>query len=237
MDKSVKASVQGKELDRTVVQGKLLKGWREQIWFWFGDRDFPRNENTDWGFVSQIIILAAAFGGWAFMHYLPLFFLGLMVFVVTNSFAMFYPVAHVDESAFPGMMNLVVGFVGLYTHYRFGLNLFHHHLEPILYWGYIAGGGLAVLRRLWNALIWALLDKIVVDYYADQGLNAEEHAALISDPMAAYVALQQRLLRLVKHGCAAATPEQYDRISKHLHNYTESGFRQAMAILDKELKK
>ena len=130
-----------------------------EVWDVFGRRRYGRNINDPdeiiRGFVALFFVVLATL----FFKYFPFHISAAIVFVPVLLLAMFRPVHTANKTPWVGLINILIGLVGLLTHWQFGLTLFSYHVEFVLFWGFLVGGVLSVYRRAWNALIWTWLDK------------------------------------------------------------------------------
>ena len=156
-------------LSHDKVNLNKLKGFAAVAWFFFGDRSYARNRQfSEANWYYGIYLLMAVFFTAVFCAW-KIFFVVMLGVIAANAMALGRPLRDANQSFYPGFMNLLIGVIGYYAHLRFGFSVFDFHLEPYLFAAYAIAGGLAVYRRLWNALIWILLDRIVIHYYHQQG--------------------------------------------------------------------
>lgn len=220
-------------LEADLVQGDQLRGWQWWVWMLWGRRRYSRNYIDHGYLASYFFLLLLAAGGIAFFALLPFKLLGLFVCLPLNGVAIVWPIVYANRSVGLVWGGLALGLFGLASSLPLGLVLWGYSFAPILFGGYLAGGLLAVLRRYWNALIWWRLDRIMRDYYLQNGLDFEIHTQSISDYQAAYQAVCQRLYPLIERDprFSIATCNQLRQWFDH---QTVLGLDRALEVLDRE---
>lgn len=141
-----------------------LKWFDEIVWLSFGKRAYARNANERGYLFGQIFFLIFVVGSIAFFEYLPFKIFGFVFMAAVNAAAIFMPIKYANKSPYLIWANVILGAIGLLTHWHFGLTIFH--LEQYLFEIYLIGGLLAVYRRFWNHTIWKKLNKIDSSYFS-----------------------------------------------------------------------
>ena len=141
------------------IRGK--DGW---VWTFWGNRPYARNTHdmTEVGSYLFMIFITAI--PMLFFCFLPLKYFSFLMPAGFNGFLLYLTIAKANQSWLIPFGNLAIGILGIILHIRFGLSLFHHHFEAYFWMLYVASGGLGLLRRTWNWLIWKSLDRIILKH-------------------------------------------------------------------------
>lgn len=130
------------------------------IYYLFSPRDYARNSREPKPHYRIAMSYIIAGIGLGFFLVFPLRGLGLMVLLGFSVPALFGAITYANCAPWFAFFNVLLGAAGLYAHWVFGLTLFGYHFEWLLFWGIVFGGFLALLRRVWNAWIWGLIDYV-----------------------------------------------------------------------------
>ncbi|MCH9770696.1 MAG: hypothetical protein K0U12_07445 [Gammaproteobacteria bacterium] len=145
------------------------------LWILFTPRRYARNHddcccNVGYGFSLFVSALSGLFA-----VFFPFKIIGWLVFLGLNGVTIIHPIEYANQSRFwlSGLAILVgVGLIMGQGH--LGFTFFKWSVEKYIGMVYLFSGGLGVLRRLWNALIWRMLDRLVAGLPACQKEAVDE---------------------------------------------------------------
>lgn len=228
------------ELDPSAVISNDLTGWRCPFWIFFGMRPYPRNcishafhaEMLFYYFSVALTIIVFNFFPWK--YYGAIFLLGV------NGITMISPVSQASESPFIPWLHVMLSLLGLYTDQHFGIALFGYHFEKYFYWGYLFGGVLGVYRRTWNALVWRILDRIVLKYYRDHDLDLKNAQVRILSYQEAYDKMCNKfcdfLAQCYRNELISDGSPSVQQVSQWLKSRTQQGLQKATECFYKEIQ-
>lgn len=223
-------------LDSSLVIENQLVGWRWYVWAMWGNRTYAHNNHdTACNAMFFFLVLFSALAI-AFFCYFPFIYLGFMVLLGINGGYILLSIQYANQSPVIIWIPVIVGVLGLSTHWQFGLGAFGYHFENYFFWAFLLGGIVAIYRRFWNAVIWKVLDKITFEYYRQHDLDFDTKTQLISDYQMAYTELCHRFCELIKSNSPKKlTPKQAQQIQIWLNNRSLHSFEQAMDLIDQHL--
>lgn len=131
----------------------------EFIWHCFGSRQYARNRNDGSSLLRIIFWWFFAALGVLIFEYVPFKLISSILMLGLVSWGLTDAIRCANSAPWLAVMNLMIGVVGLLTHWQFRFMILHYHLESYLFWAFVISGALALLRRFWNAIIWTLLEK------------------------------------------------------------------------------
>lgn len=151
-------------MDRGAIQSNYFTGWRAFVWIFFGDRRFMPNKSTAGSVMTYCFLLVVLCCMWAVFKYLPLKLLSFPVTVGATITMWQWPITHANQSRMMVLVHALIGVLGLILKPPIVLTLFGFSLTHALYLGFVISGTLAILRRGWNAIIWQVLGRLIIDY-------------------------------------------------------------------------
>lgn len=131
---------------------------KKMIWALFGHRAYARNHAD--GSLALKLSFTVMFAGIGLLgfYFIPFKILGVIILLGFLSYGLLEPIRSANTAPLFGWINLVLGCAGVYFHWHIGMTLFDDHFEFVLFWAFVVSGVLSIIRYLWNALIWKLLD-------------------------------------------------------------------------------
>ena len=149
----------GKDLNHQAIDSNQITGWQMPIWIFWGNRPYARNLSSDSAAIpTYIFSFMLATVGWIAFYFIPFKLFGVMLAAGITLPVLLWPIAHANQSRWVMWLPIIIGALGLYTHWQWHFSLFGYSFAKQFFMLFLASGTMALYRRFLNGFILRVLD-------------------------------------------------------------------------------
>lgn len=224
-------------LNHRVVKVQKLGGWQALVWIGFGDRSYKRNRHDGAFLMVECMFLGLDALCIFIYHYFSGLLFGFVFLAPSLVVSILWPLIIANQSRTVMWAPISLGLVGFFTHWQFGFSVFGYPMEPYLFIALGGGGVIALYRRAWNGFIWKVLDKIVLHYHLQFGLDLAQWSRPIKDFQKAFDTVSDVFCQLMKTHWAFSLTDEAEKIRGYLQSHTKEGLDKAVTLMQGEIER
>jgi len=139
-----------------------LRGWRYCFWEIYGQRNTARNCASGFATVYLFMFIILLAIGIAFSIVFPFKLWGILFLFSLTAGILGCLIQTANEQRVSSLLLVIGAAIALWQQWQWGLMIFGVHCEMYFYRMILGAGCIALLRRTYNAIIWGVLDHIVL---------------------------------------------------------------------------